>query len=123
MDHIIDIKSPYNINVAAEAAALASLEDVDFLLGNVDKIVESRGILFDELNAIDCVNPWPSSGNYILCHMDEPGQAQTIVDGLASRGIFVRSFSSPRLENHFRVAVGTPYENQAFLDAVREIAG
>ena len=96
VDHIIDIKSPYNINVAAEAAALASLEDADFLLGNVGKIVESRGILFDELNAIDCVNPWPSSGNYILCQMDEPGQAQTIVDGLASRGIFVRSFFVPQ---------------------------
>ena len=122
VDHIIDIKSPYNINVAAEAAALASLEDADFLLGNVGKIVESRGILFDELNAIDCVNPWPSSGNYILCQMDEPGQAQTIVDGLASRGIFVRSFSSPRLQDHFRVAVGTPNENEAFLNTVRDYA-
>ena len=123
VDHIIDIKSPYNINVAAEAAALASLEDTDLLLGNVAKIVEGRGTLFDELNAIDGVNPWPSSGNYILCQMDEPGQAETIVDGLASRGIFVRSFSSPRLQNHFRVAVGTPDENEAFLNAVRDIAG
>ena len=121
VDHIIDIKSPYNINVAAEAAALASLEDVDLLLGNVAKIVKSRGILFDELNAIDGVIPWPSSGNYILCQMDEPGQAAAVVDGLASRGIFVRSFSSPRLQNHFRVAVGAPDENKAFINAVQDI--
>ncbi len=121
VDHVIDIKSPYNINVAAEAAALASLEDVDLLLGNVGKIVESRGILFDELSAIDGVTPWPSYGNYILCQMDSEGQAKTMVDGLASRGIFIRSFSSPRLQNHFRVAVGTPDENATFLNAVQDI--
>ena len=119
VDHIIDIKSPYNINVAAEAAALASLEDVDLLLGNVAKIVTSRDMLFDELNAIDGVTPWPSYGNYILCQMDAPEKARTMVDSLASQGIFVRSFSSPRLQNHFRVAVGTPDENATFLNAVR----
>ena len=121
VDHIIDIKPPYNINVAAEAAALASLEDVDTLLGNVDKIVKSREILYDKLNAVGGVTPWPSSGNYILCQMEAPDQAQAIVDGLASRGIFVRSFSSPRLQNHFRVAIGTPDENKVFLNAVRDI--
>ncbi len=122
VEHIIDIKSPYNVNVAAEAATIASLEDSDYLLGNVQKIVDDRESLFQSLSAIDGIKPWPSQGNYILCQMDHPESARNMVDQLASRGIFVRNFGSDRLRDSFRVAIGTPDENAAFLGAVREIA-
>ncbi len=121
VEHIIDIKSPYNVNVAAEAAALASLDDTEYLLGNVGKILTGRQRLYDCLSEIDGVQPWPSYGNYILCQFSEPSGAQQTTDQLAARGIFVRSFGSPRLKDCFRVAVGTDYENEAFLNAVREI--
>ncbi len=122
VNHIIDIKPPYNVNVAAEAAAIASLEDSDYLLGNVQKIVDDRESLFQSLAAIDGIKPWPSQGNYILCQMDRPEDAQYMVDELASRGVFVRKFGSDRLRDCFRVAVGAPDENSAFLNAVRDIA-
>ena len=122
VDHIVDIKSPYNVNIAAEAAALASLDDRDYLLGNVQRIVEGRERMHDALTAMDGVKPWPSHGNYILCQMDGPERAQDMFDQLASRGIFVRKFGSDRLRDCFRVAIGTPSENAAFLNAVGEIA-
>ncbi len=122
VEHIIDIKPPYNVNAAAEVAAIASLEDSDYLLGNVQKIVDDRESLFQNLAAIDGMKPWPSQGNYILCQMDRPEQARDMVDQLASRGIFVRNFGSDRLRDCFRVAIGTPNENAAFLNAVRDIA-
>ena len=122
VEHIIDIKSPYNVNVAAESAAIASLEDKDYLLSNVQKIVDDRESLFKSLYEIDGVKPWPSQGNYILCQMDSPDDAQNMYDQLAARGIFVRKFSSDRLSDCFRVAIGTPDENAAFLNAVKEIA-
>ncbi len=123
VEHIIDIKSPYNVNVAAEAAAIASLEDRDYLLSNVKKIVDARETLFANLEEIDGLKPWPSQGNYILCQMDNPDSAQNMYDRLAERGIFVRKFSSDRLRDCFRVAIGAPDENDAFLNAVKEIAG
>ena len=122
VNHIIDIKPPYNVNVAAEAAAIASLEDSEYLLGNVQKIVDDREALFQSLSAIDGIKPWPSQGNYILCQMNGPQASQDTVDQLAARGVFVRKFSSDRLADCFRVAVGTPNENAAFLAAVRDIA-
>ena len=120
VDHIMDIKSPYNVNVAAEAAALASLEDRDYLLGNVARIVEDRARLYESLGEIHGVKPWPSSGNYILCQMDGAESAARVYDELAARGVFVRQFGSARLADCFRVAVGTPEENAAFLAALRE---
>jgi histidinol-phosphate aminotransferase len=122
VNHIIDIKSPYNVNVAAEAAALASLEDSDYLLGNVQSIVDDRESMFQALDEIDGIKPWPSQGNYILCQFDGREKAVDMFNQLSARGIFVRNFGSDRLTDCFRVAIGTPDENAAFLDAVREIA-
>ncbi len=122
VNHIIDIKSPYNVNVAAEAAALASLEDSEYLLANVNSIVEDREAMFSALEEVDGVKPWPSQGNYILCQLDGPEKAGEMVSQLAGKGIFVRNFGSDRLTDCFRVAIGTPDENEAFLNAVREIA-
>ena len=122
VDHIVDIKSPYNVNIAAEAAALASLEDSEYLLGNVQSIVNDRQSMYQALEEVDGMKPWPSHGNYILCQLDGPEKAVSMTDQLAARGIFVRSFGSDRLTDCFRVAIGTPDENAAFLNAVREIA-
>ena len=118
--HIIDIKSPYNVNVAAEAALVASLEDAPALLDNVDKIVQERQRMFSMLEAIPGVTPWPSFGNFILCQF-APGRALEIYEALAMRGIFVRNFSSDRLQDCFRVAVGTPDQTDPFIAAMKEI--
>ena len=118
VQHLMDIKSPYNINVAAEAAARASLADAAALLENVSKIVAERDRLFAALEGMSGVTPWPSYGNFILCQM-APGTATQVYEGLASLGVFVRMFDSARLVDCFRVAVGTPDESDAFLTALR----
>ena len=117
VQHLIDIKSPYNINVAAEAAAKASLGDAAALLANVEKIVAERERIFSALDTMPGVTPWPSYGNFILCQV-APGTANEVYEGLASRGVFVRMFDSARLADCFRVAVGTQSESDAFLDAL-----
>jgi histidinol-phosphate aminotransferase len=118
--HIIDVKSPYNVNTAGEAALLASLEDADALLRKVRLIVEERGRMFSLLKDIPGVEPWPSGGNYILCEL-EPGRAPVIHNGLAKRGIFVRKFSHERLRDFFRISVGTPEQTDAVISAVAEL--
>ena len=112
VDHIMDIKPPYNVNIAAEAAAIASLEDSDYLLGNVRRIVDDRESLYAALEGIPGIKPWPSYGNYILCQMNGPEQARDMVAQLADRGVFVRKFGSDRLADCFRVAIGTETENR-----------
>ena len=120
VNHIIDIKPPYSVNVAAEAALVASIEDAPALLKNDQKIVDERDRMDMLLKETTGVTPWPSFGNYILCQF-APGRAKQVFKQLASRGIFVRDFSSKRLVDCFRVAVGTPAETDAFISALREI--
>jgi histidinol-phosphate aminotransferase len=120
VQHMIDIKSPYNVNIAAEAALVASIEDSPALLENVQKIVDERERLITMLKDMPGVTPWPSFGNYVLCQF-APGRAPEIFQGLASRGIFVRDFSSQRLRDCFRVAIGLPHETDAFVSALKEL--
>jgi histidinol-phosphate aminotransferase len=118
--HIIDIKSPYNVNVAAEAALVASIEDAPALMENVDLIVRERDRMYSLLQEMPGVNPWPSYGNFVLCQF-APGRAVPIFEELAGRGIFVRNFSSDRLLDCFRIAVGTPDQTDAVIEALKEI--
>ena len=116
----MDIKSPYNVNIAAEVALLASLEDALALQANVDKIVAERTRLQATLEAMPGITPWPSEGNFILCQMPDAAEAERVYNDLASSGVFVRNFASERLKDSFRVAVGTIEETDAFVAALRE---
>ncbi len=118
--HIVDVKSPYNVSVASEAALIASLEDADTLLKTVKKIVAERDRMFELLQAIPGLTPWPSSGNFVLCQL-APGRAQEVYDGLAARGIFVRNFPSERLRDCFRISVGTSDHTDVLVAALREL--
>ena len=118
--HIMDIKPPYSVNAAAEAALLASLEDKEWLLENVGKVVAERTRMMRLLEETPGVKPWPSEGNFILCEL-APGRKDSTVDGMAGKGVFVRSFDSERLRDFFRVAVGTPQETDAFISALRNV--
>ena len=120
VQRIIDIKPPYNVNVAAEAALLASLEDAPALLNNVKLIVDERERMFSLLQDFPGVTCWPSFGNYILCGF-APGKAPEIYEGLARRGIFVRFFNTDRLRDCFRTAIGTPEQTDALVQALREL--
>ena len=118
--HIIDIKPPYSVSSAAEAAVIASLEDKDTLLGRVDEIVRERERTTSLFGDIEGLEPWPSGANFILCQF-EPGRAKEVYEGLASRGIFVRRFSGERLRDFFRISVGTPEQTDAVVEALEEL--
>ena len=120
VDHIIDIKSPYNVNAAAETAVLASLDDTEYLLGKVKIIIDERDRMFNKLRDFTELTPLPSGGNYILCKIGA-GRAEAIFQGMAQRGIFLRKFSHPRLQDHFRITVGRPEQNEVVLDALNEV--
>ncbi|HWQ12683.1 MAG TPA: histidinol-phosphate transaminase [Roseiflexaceae bacterium] len=150
-DHLMKIKQPYNVNVAAEVAALASLEDLDERMEKVRLIVAERERLFHALAALPGLRPYPSQANFILVRvlpagderpandrrsqiaasMDERSsfvagrspaeRARAIRDALRQRGILIRYFQKPGLEDCIRVSVGTPAQNDALLSALREI--
>ena len=54
--HLIDIKQPYNVSVAAEAALIASLDDRATLMKNVELLVAQRRRMESVLDTMDGVD-------------------------------------------------------------------
>ncbi len=116
------MKSPYNVNLAAEVALLASLEDRATLLQRVQAIVAERERMMGLLRRIPGLEAWPSRANFILCRLPE-GRGQAIFEGLCRRGIFLRSFNTPQLRDYVRASVGLPEETDQVVAALSELVG
>jgi histidinol-phosphate aminotransferase len=114
------IKQPYNINVAAETAALASLDDRDYLLGNVARIVAERARLVVALKQLDWLRPYPSAANFVLCRLVGRDAAQ-VRDNLARRGMLVRHYHKPALRDCIRISVGRPEQTDALIHALHDL--
>jgi histidinol-phosphate aminotransferase len=117
---MMSMKPPYNVNLAAEVALTTSLEDTPGLLERVAEIVAERERMMQQLLDVPNLTPWPSRANFILCEVPD-GRGQEIFDGLCSRGIFLRYWSSGRLKNFIRTSIGLPHETDAVVDAFREL--
>ncbi len=120
IQHLMDIKQPYNITIAGEAAVLAALKHKDVLLSRVSSLVEQRKRLELEIDELDGISYYPSRGNFLLCHFDRRTAAEAYV-GLAEQGIFVRRFPQSILDNSLRISAGTPEQTDRVISALRTV--
>ena len=114
------LKSPYNVNGAAQAAALATLEDLHEAKANIVKIVAERSRLLAKLSEFPFLHPHDSQANYILCRLEGLSLAE-LRAVLEPRGILVRYYGSPGLEDCIRITVGTPTQDDSLLAALRSL--
>ncbi len=120
VNYMIKIKQPYNVNVAAQVAALASLNDIDYLKGTIAAIINERTRLFDRLSTFQWLKPYRSDANFILCNVLN-GKAKEIHNILQRRGIFIRYFDTQLLNNYIRITVGKPEHTDRIIAALKEI--
>lgn len=113
-------KQPYNVNVAAVAAGLASLAHRDELMATVSALVQERERLCAELGKFLFLRPRRSYANFALCRV-EGRDAAGLKAALAERGVLVRYYARPGLENAIRVSAGRPSDTDALLAALAEV--
>jgi histidinol-phosphate aminotransferase len=116
------VKQPYSVSVAAEVAAIAAIVDRDFQFRRVAAIVAERERLAAALQAIGGIEVLPSKANFLLCRLAGL-PAREVHARLADRGIMVRYYDTPMLQNHIRITVGKPEHTDAVVSALREILG
>ena len=113
---------PYHLDAAKQIAGTLALRYVDEMDERVQLIVSERERISAAMRALP-IDVTPSGANFVLFRPRAmPGRA--VWDALLERSILVRDCSGwPRLADCLRVTVGTPEENDAFLDALQEILG
>ncbi|MYE25818.1 MAG: histidinol-phosphate transaminase [Chloroflexi bacterium] len=120
MPHLWKIKQPYNINVAADVAAQASLTDVGYLLERVRQLVEQRQRMEVAFAELPCLSPYPSQANFVLNRVSGMS-AEDFRDRLARAGIIVRYYNKPRLFDHIRISAGTSDQVDRLLETLRTL--
>lgn len=118
--YLLKIKLPYNVNVAALLAVQESLKDVDYLMDKVKAIIAERGRLFEELEKLKWLKPFPSQANFIFCSVLN-GKAKELHQKLQNKGILVRYFDQPFLQNSIRISVGKPEHTDVLIKRLQEL--
>ncbi|HSW58025.1 MAG TPA: histidinol-phosphate transaminase, partial [Dehalococcoidales bacterium] len=121
-DILMKIKPPYSINMAASLAARISIEEREYLLETVAKMIDERQRMFGKLLKLNFLKPVPSQANFILCEVTR-GDAKYLQDELEKRGILVRYYNTPLLRNYIRISAGKPEQTDRIIRALEEIGG
>ena len=109
------VRQPFNVNGIALAAAVAALNDMEFVARSyADNLVGMRQV---EAGAPALGLEWiPSYGNFITIRV---GRAMEVYKRLLKRGVIVRPVGGAyQLPEHLRVTIGTADENERFLAAL-----
>jgi histidinol-phosphate aminotransferase len=114
-------KQPYNVNVAASIAAQVSLEHADQLAKYIDRLKRERSRLFDALQEIPYLKPYPTCSNFILCQVVGRDAAELKARLAQEHGVFIRYFNKPRLRDHIRISVGRPQDTGELLRALKSL--
>ncbi len=118
VDAVQLVRLPYHLSAVTQATALAALEHTDTLLGYVEQLKAERDRLVAELRATG-YEVTDSDANFVqFGRFEGEGAAHEVWQKILDRGVLVRDNGVP---GWLRVTAGTPDENDAFLDAVREL--
>ncbi len=114
--HVNAVQEPFNVNVAALAAGIASLGRVEQLPARREQVTRARRALTDPLRE-SSISSVPSDANFVLLHLGADDTA--VSDALAREGILVRAGSEFGLPGYARVTTG---EEELMDDVARRLA-
>ncbi len=112
------VRQPFNVNLPAQAGALAALKDDKHLRLTLENTWEEMINLSQKIQELGCT-PFESNTNFML--IDTHRQAKVFFEAMLKRGIIVRSMDSYGFPTCIRVTIGTPEENQRFINAFAKV--
>ncbi len=112
------IRQPFNVNLLAQVAGLAALEDKAFLKKTRQMTLSGKDFVYQELSRMG-LGYVPSEANFIL--IDVGRDSQELFKACLKFGVIVREMSQYGLKNFIRLTIGTPKENRRFLRVLKKV--
>jgi histidinol-phosphate aminotransferase len=108
-------RHPFNVNLVAQAAALAALDDAGHV--KESRRINDAGLeyLTRELAALG-IAVWPSETNFVLASAGAGAH-----DALLREGVIVRPMAGFGLPEHVRISIGLPEENERLVKTLRRL--
>lgn len=113
------VRQPFNVNSVAQAAAVAALEDRDFVRKTHELNLRGMAQITDGLVKLG-LEYIPSYGNFVAFKIAD---AMAVYRRLLELGVIVRPIASYDMPDWLRVSIGLETENDKFLSALKQIIG
>lgn len=118
ISYIKRLINPFSVNIAAVKAAIAALNDIEYINKAKEEIIKSKELLYKGLSEF-ADEVYPSEGNFILA--DFGFKADYLYNRLLNAGIKVKYYKNhPDIDNCFRISVPSQKESQILLDALQK---
>lgn len=117
-DALNRVRGPFNVNAAAQAAAVAAVEDVEFEAAARAHNDTWLPWLASELTALELPTV-PSAGNFLIADFGSAARAGAAFAFLKGSGILVRAVGGYGLPQYLRIALGREDENKAVVAALK----
>jgi histidinol-phosphate aminotransferase len=111
------VRQPFNVNAAAQWAALAALEDAEHVKRSLEVNRQGLAYLQREFDKLGLAYV-QSQGNFILVRV---GKGQEVFRQLLGQGVIVRPMGGYKFPDHLRVTIGTMEENRKFIEALQKV--
>jgi len=111
------VRQPFNTNILAQAAAMASLDDGEHVIKSVEMNNAGKQFLqnaFADMN----LKYLPTMGNFISVNVAQDGMA--LYDKLLKQGVIVRPVSNYAMPEYLRITIGTQQQNERFVEALKQ---
>lgn len=118
IDLINRVRNPFNVNSLAQAAAVAVMNDAEFIEKVKRATWEGLDYFTHELKKLD-LDFVPSQGNFVF--FDTGRDAVEVFNQLLKKGIIMRPLKNYGFSTQLRLSVGLMQENEAAMKALREV--
>ena len=112
------VREPFNVNLLAQVAAVAALDDKAHLKKTLAMVNTGRQFLSNELEKMG-IKVVRTATNFILADLGR--DAGEIYQKLLRKGVIVRPMVVWGLKNFIRVTIGKSEENKRFIKTLKEI--
>ena len=121
---ITKTRDSYNIDLISQMLGTAAIGDQAHAEATWAAVRQDRRLLRDGLMEHG-LKVWQSQSNFLLAEvpLSLAHSASDIYRALKERGILIRYFDTPELEDKLRITVGTPDENAKLLSNLSDILG
>lgn len=119
-DYMWRVRMPFSVNILAEEAGLAALEDKLFYQASLEAVTNGREVLTKGFTELGC-KVWPSQANFLLLAPPSGVDAIALFEGMLAKGVIIRPLKSYGMPELLRVSIGSEKENQTCLEVMRNV--
>jgi histidinol-phosphate aminotransferase len=118
IDYFNRVRNPFNVNDLAQVAAVAAMQDDEFISRSVENNSLGLDYFYEELRRMNL--PYvESQGNFVM--FNTLRDVSQVHEGLLRRGVILRPILNYGFKTELRMTVGLPQENQRAIQALKDV--